>query len=203
MVAIKRLLTTELGPHPVVFLTDARSVLQALQSNKLQDLHVALYEICRYCTVKLQWIPSHCGIPGNESADKLAKAGAAEEQPDVPVTYHQKKKMITSLRKAPIAPRDEYHGLSRPEQVLILRLRTGHNRLRHHMYTKFKLGNTTLCTCQQAPETAEHVLQDCPVYESLRQTHWPRPTTLGNKLYGRIHELKNTVKFIGETGLQI
>ena len=31
----------------------------------------------------MQWIPSHCGIPGNEKADQLAKEGAAEDQPDV------------------------------------------------------------------------------------------------------------------------
>ena len=29
----------------------------------------------------LQWIPSHCGISGNEEADRLAKAGTLEQQP--------------------------------------------------------------------------------------------------------------------------
>ena len=38
----------------------------------------------------MQWIPSHYGIPGNEKAEQLAKEGAAEDQPDVPITYHQK-----------------------------------------------------------------------------------------------------------------
>jgi ribonuclease HI len=99
VVAIKRLLNIDIGPHLVAFLTDARSVLQALESNKLPDLQVVLYETCRYCKVKMQWIPSHCGILGNKSADRLAKAGAAEYQPDAPVTYHQKKKMITSICK--------------------------------------------------------------------------------------------------------
>ena len=103
VVAIKKLLNTNLGPHPVVFLTDARSVLQALQYKKLPDLQILLYEMCRHCTVKMQWIPSHCGIPGNESADRLAKEGAAEDQPDVPITYHQKKKMIKSIRRSTYA----------------------------------------------------------------------------------------------------
>lgn len=203
VVAVKKLLNTDLGSHPVVFLTDARSVLQALQAKRLPDLQILLYEICRHCRVKMQWIPSHCGIPGNENADRLAKEGAAEEQPDVLITYHQKKKMIKSFRNAPIPPRDEYHGLSRPEQVIILRLRTGHNRLCYHMYTKFKIGNTALCTCRQAPQTTEHILQDCLIYEGLRQTHWPRPTSLRDKLYGQMHELQRTLKFIEETELQI
>ena len=98
---------------------------------------------------------------------------------------------------------DEYHSLSRPEQIIILRLRTGHNRLRDHLYTKFKIGNSAMCTCGQAPQTAEHILQDCPIYKSMRQTHWSTPTSLENKLHGQMHELKTTVRFIEETKLQI
>jgi ribonuclease HI len=30
---------------------------------------------------KLQWIPSHCKIPGNEKADALAKIGAKKKPP--------------------------------------------------------------------------------------------------------------------------
>ena len=28
--------------------------------------------------ISLVWLPAHCGIPGNEQADHLAKRGAAE-----------------------------------------------------------------------------------------------------------------------------
>ena len=35
--------------------------------------------------VLLQWIPSHCGIPGNERADQLAKDATALTQEDAPV----------------------------------------------------------------------------------------------------------------------
>ena len=159
--------------------------------------------MCQRCRVTLQWIPSHCGIPGNEIADRLAKEGATKEQPLVPITFLHKKKMIQLLRR-PLPPtRDDYCGLSRPEQVIILRLRTGHNRLRNHMYTKFNIGTTALCTCGQAPQTAHHILQDCPLFDTLRQTHWPRLTSLDTKLYGHGHDLTKTLLFIKETNLQI
>ena len=49
----------------VVFLTDALSVLQALMNDNLPQLEQALYTIKTIRTV-LQWIPSHCGVHGNE-----------------------------------------------------------------------------------------------------------------------------------------
>jgi hypothetical protein len=93
--------------------------------------------------------------------------------------------------------------MTRQEQVVIFRLRTGHNRLRGHMYTKFKIGNSAMCTCGQAPQTAEHILQDCSEYDILRYTQWSRETTLESKLYGPLCELQKTMIFIQETTLQI
>jgi hypothetical protein len=158
----------------VVFLTDARSALQALQSRKLLGLQLQLSHQCNQQKVTLQWIPSQCGVPGNEKVDRLAKEGAREEQPDSHVTYHQRKRMIRSIRKPPASIQDDYQIMTRQEQAVIFCLKTGHNRLREHMYTKFKIGNSAMCTCEQAPQTAEHILQDSSEYDILRQTQWPR-----------------------------
>ena len=59
--------------NQVVFLSDALSVLQAYQSNKLPSLTEALQEVAHGRRVVLQWIPAHCGVQGNEQADRLAK----------------------------------------------------------------------------------------------------------------------------------
>ncbi|BFZ11656.1 hypothetical protein BsWGS_14695 [Bradybaena similaris] len=151
----------------------------------------------------MQWKPSHCGVSGNERADRLAKEGATKEQPNVPITYHQKKRIIKSTRKQPIPAQDDYYKMDRPEQVIIFRLRTGHNRLRSHMYTTFRIGDSAICTCGLALQTAEHILQVCPKYNLMRPAYWPIETTVETKLYGPLNELKQTVKFIQEATLQI
>ena len=100
-------------------------------------------------------------------------------------------------------PSDAYYLLERWEQVRILRLRTGHNRLRYHLHTKFGIGHTGDCPCGEGPMTAEHVLQDCPQHEAVRAKYWPTPTALDTKLYGDLGELRTVVAYIRETGLDI
>jgi ribonuclease HI len=200
---IQKLLNSNLCTQSVVFLTDSKSALQALQSRKLPDLQGMLAVLCTQHRVAMQWIPSHCGIPGNEKADQLAKEGSTDKQSETSVTYHQMKQIIKSIRKPQSQTQDDYHNMNRSEQVVIMRLRTGHNRLRSHMYTKFKIGTSATCTCGQAPQTAGHILQDCHEHDALRQTYWPTETTLMTKLHGPLQELQKTVRFVQETTLQI
>ena len=77
----------------VVFLTDASSVLEATTAGKLQHLQKALNSPACIRTV-LQWIPSHCGVSGNEEADKLAKQGSEMEQEENSVSYDEMKTVV-------------------------------------------------------------------------------------------------------------
>ena len=70
----------------VVFLTDSRSVLDSLAGHGEHNLGLKLYNILEHRRVILQWIPAHCGIKGNEHADRLAKQGANMEQEKLPIT---------------------------------------------------------------------------------------------------------------------
>ena len=46
----------------------------------------------------LEWIPSHCELPEKEAADRLAKKGASQDQPDTPVNQDICKQIIKEKR---------------------------------------------------------------------------------------------------------
>jgi len=185
----------------VVFLTDALSVIQALDKGRLPHLHSALSSI-NCLRVVVQWIPAHCGIPGNEEADRQAKAGAEMEQPETRATFKEVKTIIKALHR-PNIQQDGYHGLTRQEQVKVFRLRTGHNRLNQHMYARFRIGESSRCPCGAPSQTAEHILQHCPDYSILRKQMWPSNMDFADKIYGTTEALRVTANFMIEIGLAL
>ena len=76
-----------------VFLTDAKSVLQAVKDPKNTSMneHMAclLYLISTTKETVLQWIPGHCGIPGNGKADLLARKEGSLEQIESDNMYYE------------------------------------------------------------------------------------------------------------------
>lgn len=67
----------------IVILSDSKSSLQALCSKSKNrremsmEIELLVHKLSqRGWTVSFQWIPSHCGIKGNEIVDQAAKAGA-------------------------------------------------------------------------------------------------------------------------------
>ena len=111
-----------------------------------------------------------------------------------------KRRLIRTL-SMPKLQRDDYHLLSRKQQVILVRLRTGHNRLNSHMHRKLKLAPSPTCPCGQEEQTTEHVLQRCPLYKATREDVWPVSTSLTTKLYGRKQELEKTTSFISRVAL--
>ena len=185
----------------MVFLSDAKSAIEAALDNKFPPLTEALQAI--KCTkIVIQWIPSHCGIYGNEQADKMAKLGTTDNQQENKVSLNEIKTIIKSLHRPPPTT-DSYHQLSRQEQVVIFRLRTGHNRLNSHMHRRFHIASSPLCFCGEKEQTTEHILQRCKKLQQLRQEVWTTPTSLHDKLHGTVESLQKTTNFILRANLQV
>ena len=55
----------------------------------------------------------------------------------------------------------------------MFRLRTGHNRLGYHLYSKLRICRTEQFPCSTSSQTTEHLLQSSPLYEPPRKGIWP------------------------------
>ena len=156
----------------------------------------------------VQWIPAHCGLAGNEEADKLAKSGSRLEQPNHPVSYREAKTLVKRQNQQLWEQQhshpsdDQMPHLQRHQQTTIFRLRTGHCRLRAHMY-RLGLSHTPDCPCETGPQTPEHILQSCPLHQDTRTQHWPHGATLAEQLWGTKRDLETTTNFITQTRLDI
>ena len=86
------------------------------------------------------------------------------------------------------------------KQVVVLRLRTGHNRLNALTFKEMKLAPSPVGNCSLEDRTAEHILQRCPLLQTARQNVWSTAVQLDTKLYGSKEELEKTATFILQTG---
>ena len=85
----------------VLICVDSKSVLQSLQSSDSNVPHFIVNEakhllhllICKGTEVTFCWVPSHCGILGNELADKSARKGARNDsfskKLNIPLGLHE------------------------------------------------------------------------------------------------------------------
>ncbi|GFS19474.1 ribonuclease H [Elysia marginata] len=128
--AAKVLVNSEATHHAkVVLLTDARSLLDALDSTKCPEVNALAQAITTLSLTAsklvLQWIPGHVDIFGNDVADQLAKEGGMMEQIQHNPSYNEAKTLITppsiviggknTLSTTPRMPFTSSQGLSRSQ----------------------------------------------------------------------------------------
>ncbi|GFX86728.1 RNase H domain-containing protein [Trichonephila clavipes] len=137
-------------------------------------------------TIVLQWVPAHCGIPGDEKDGFLAKKGALVAQKvSRPLSFHLIKNMIKRSIKAR-AQEDLYNRVShkswwnailnlrkcpRRRAVAEFRLDTGHDCLRNHLY-KIKVAPFPISTGLRSPvpQKTRRVGQRCTLNLSRVET---------------------------------
>ena len=107
----------------------------------------ALQLLSNNCRVAIQWILAHCDVSGNEQADKLAKEGAT-------VSYQNR---MPIPKQVWCQEKSAYHLLSMSEQVIMIRQRTGHNRMNAHMHEQLKMVPWAACPCGEEDQTKEHI----------------------------------------------
>ena len=155
------------------------------------------------------WIPSHCGVGGNEESDRLSKMGSKLEQSAQPMFYSEAKTILRNNFRTEWQQRldtgteeDSIHQLDRAAQVTIFRLRTGHCQLLSHLH-RLKISHSDECPWGTGPQTPNHILQSCSTFNDLRRKTWPSPMEAHRKLWGPVKTLRQTVDFALLTGLKI
>ncbi|XP_066905247.1 uncharacterized protein [Halyomorpha halys] len=123
----------------------------------------------------MQWIPAHCGIPGNEEADRLARLGASQPPLLLSITMDMAKEMArrSITVRAEERSRGECGGknwaalldpkrrppltLPRAVTVACFRLATGHDYLRHHLKRIGVTESSDCALCGVGEMTGDHI----------------------------------------------
>ena len=167
--------------------TDSLSLHAALEQNDWRDRDPWLKQIKQIIfnieePITLLWIPSHCGIVGNERVDELAKSGCELDQSMIPVTHQIVKAKIKGRKWEIEHPRAKitYGEARKPNfkierewpkkaRTLYSRLRTGHAKELKQYRHRIEQEDDALCEmCQMEEETTEHILCRCEKEEAAR-----------------------------------
>ncbi|KAM7300365.1 uncharacterized protein ISCGN_020929 [Ixodes scapularis] len=174
-------------PHSgkAVFLTDSRIALQLLGS--LEDApqyaryigHMTRNLESKGWHIAYQWLPSHVGISGNETADRLANAAHHIHVPTlvIPKMYearliihkeieklHPDTRVSTGKPPARVPPK-----LSRASASLLHRLRTGWAFTAKALHRMDPTINPNCPSCD-VPEDQDHLLWTCPTLADKRKS---------------------------------
>lgn len=195
-------LVESLGPGRYVILTDSKSSLQHLLrcNTNFRGAPIAyvIIDSIRKCLnvnkeVRLQWIPSHVGLLGNERVDRLANRAVTEGVLFnclpfyTDLTFNCKKK-CTALWKEHFDERSLTKGIwyktiqpsltrspwfaglewSRSDIVVALRLRSGHMPLNSFAYLMKKTLSPNCSECDVI-ENVYHILVECVRNEAERK----------------------------------
>ena len=166
--------------------------------------------------VRFCWIPSHCGIDGNERVDQLAKETLDQDiDPLASAHYTDMKSLVNSyiqklvqtkwdvaihgrylyLVKPTLWPPKKFQHLTRAEEVIITRLRIGHTKAtKSHILSR---GTPTGCHHCGQTLTIDHTLLECALLQECSDEHYTADSLIA--LFETIPETC-IVEFLREAG---
>ena len=207
----------------VVVYSDSMSCLQAIEGEDTENpliCHIMnlLWALSDKDTrVRFCWVPSHCGIEGNEILDQLANETLDHDiDPLATVHYADLKPVVNSyiqqevqikwdvsihgrdlyLLKPTLGPPKKFKHLTRAEEFVITRLRIGHTKAtKSHILSR---GPPTACQHCGQTLTIEHVLLECTVLQQICDEYYTADSL--ETLFETIPETC-IVEFLREAGL--
>lgn len=219
-------MTLEQPSKKYIIFSDSLSVIESIK-NKFSDeeltqsIHNKLISASNLGKeIIIMWVPGHCGIKGNEEADRAAKSAITNTSAttikkltvkDIIRLIKENTTKEWQLRwqngysklheiKKSIKPWPKSVSLKRNEEVKINRLRIGHTLMTHkHILEK---NEEPICEVCNTAKTVKHVITECIKFEELRAEN-SIDHSLAVSLGPDEKEQRKTLKFLYDSNLYI
>ena len=174
----------------LLLLSDSRSVLATLSSPPPFLLSQTLWQIWQelsslsFCSIRLQWVPRHSFLPGNDVTDELARQGALLVPSAIPCSLSPlisriHSCLISDWRHTVSSKYFDTHVSSISTEELVLPCHAcyvlsrlccnGHSLLLGFYLSRIgRIENPFCSACGHSYQDTSHLIPHCPAMDSLR-----------------------------------